>query len=269
MLNEHEHTHQETNSVGPFSGPPRTMFYLGLFAGIAACTTLALVFVVWSIASGKGLPSGQGGAGGSAQVAANQPSGNAPAPQPNQPTPTAQPVKPVDEKTDHILGPKNAKVTLIEYSDFECPFCKRHFDTMNQIMKQYPNDVRLVFRHYPLSFHQNAQKEAEATECAAELGGNDAFWKMHDKIFNDTASNGTGFALDKLVPAAQSIGLDAAKFKTCLDSGKYASKVAQQEQDGQSAGVQGTPGTFVNGTLVEGAVPATQISTMIDAILKK
>ncbi len=175
----------------------------------------------------------------------------------------------MDEKGDHILGPKNAKVTLVEYSDFECPFCKRHYDTMKQIQAKYPNDVRVIFRHYPLSFHQNAQKEAEASECVAELGGNDAFWKFHDKIFTQTTSNGTGFALTGLGPAAKEVGVDQGAFQKCLDSGKYASKVAKEEQEGSDAGVQGTPGTFVNGKLVEGAVPLSAFQQQIDAILKK
>ncbi|MBP9864626.1 thioredoxin domain-containing protein [Patescibacteria group bacterium] len=266
MLTENSHE-PVAGGVGPFNGPPKTMFLLGLFAGVASCTTLALVFVVWSIASGRGLALGTGSAALAAAPAA--PSAAAPAAQPSAPAAAAGPMKPVDEKVDHIKGPKNAKVTLVEYSDFECPFCKRHFEVMNQVMKQYPNDVRLVFRNYPLSFHQNAMKEAQAAECAAEVGGNDAYWKYHDKIFTETASNGTGFALDRLVPAAKEIGLDEKKFKTCLDSDKYAAKVNQQMQEGSAAGVQGTPGTFVNGTLVEGAVPLSQFTTMIDGILKK
>lgn len=266
MLNENSHE-QVAGAVGPFNGPPKTMFFLGLFAGVASCTTLALVFVVWSIASGRGLSLGVGAV---AAATAPAPVAAAPTPaQPGAPAAPSGPVKPVDEKTDHIRGPKNAKITLIEYSDFECPFCKRHFDVMNQVMKQYPNDVRLVFRNYPLSFHQNAMKEAQGAECAAEIGGNDAYWKYHDKIFSQTTSNGTGFALDKLVPTAKEIGLDEAKFKTCLDSDKYAAKVNQQEQEGAAAGVQGTPGTFVNGKLVEGAVPLSQFTTMIDGLLKK
>lgn len=264
MEMQHDHPREQQSALGQLSGPPKTMFLFGFFAGIAACTTLALTFIVWSVVSGKGLAFGTGGT----QVAAADPSVVAPA-APTAPTAPSAPVKPVDEKTDHIIGAKNAKVTLIEYSDLECPFCKRHFDTMNQVLKEYPNDVRLVFRHYPLSFHQNAMKEAEATECANEVGGNDAFWKYHDKIFTETTSNGTGFALDRLVPAAKEIGLDEKKFKTCLDSGKYIEKVNQQLQEGSSAGVQGTPGTFVNGQLVEGAVPFSQFKASIDAALKK
>lgn len=265
LMSEHSHDHPMPEGVGPFNGPPRTMFFLGFFVGIAVCTTLALIFVAWSISSGRGI---SGAFASQPQQVAVVPDAQAQPQQPVPAAPTGGPVKPVDEKTDHIRGPKNAKVTIIEYSDFECPFCKRHFDTMNQVAQQYPKDVRLVFRHFPLSFHQNAMKEAEASECANELGGNDAFWKMHDKIFTETTSNGTGFALDRLVPAAKEIGLDPVKFKTCLDSGKYAAKVNQSIQEGSSAGVQGTPASFVNGKFIEGAVPFAQFKAAIDSALK-
>jgi protein-disulfide isomerase len=259
-------------SFGPFQGSPKTMFFLGLFAGIAACTTIALLLIVSSVASGKGILSGLGSAKSADTAAAAAPTAAAPtaaAPTAAAPTPAAGPVKPVDEKTDHITGAKNGKVTLIEYSDFECPFCKRHFATMQQIIKDYPNDVRVIYRHFPLSFHQNAEKEAEASECVAALGGNDAFWKFHDKVFTDTTSNGTGFALTALGPAAASFGVDQKKFQDCLDSGKMAARVNQDQQEGGAAGVEGTPATFVNGELVSGAVPYATFKAKIDALLKK
>lgn len=265
-MHDHNHDHHGHSHAGPnaFQGNPKTMFFFGLFAGIAACTTVALIFLVWSIASGKTLNLGAGAQ--QAQQVAQQPTQPT---QPTQPDAPSQPVKPVDEKTDHIRGPKNAKVTVIEYSDFECPFCKRHYDTMNQVEKAYPNDVRVVYRHYPLSFHQNAMKEAEASECAAELGGNDAFWKMYDKIFTETQAGGTGLSLDRLPGIAKEIGLDQKKFSDCLASGKYQDKINQQEAEGAAAGVQGTPGTFVNGKLIEGAQPFAAFKAAIDAELKK
>ncbi len=200
----------------------------------------------------------------------NQPQQQAVAP---QPTGDVTKVRPVDPNTDHIKGDKNAKVFLIEYSDFECPFCKRFHPTTQQVLDHYKGKVALVYRHYPLNFHANAEKEAEATECANEQGGNDAFWKYADKIFERTTSNGTGFALDKLVPLAKEIGLDGVKFKTCLDSGKYAQHVQDDETNGQAAGVTGTPGNIIwtqNGKpqLVEGAVPFENLKTVIDQFLK-
>ena len=126
---------------------------------------------------------------------------------------------------------------------------------------------------YPLPFHQNAEKEAEASECINELGGNDAFWKYTDAIYERTTSNGTGFALDKLGPLAAELGLDQTAFQSCLDSGKYASLVKANQDGGVKAGIQGTPGTIIiakNGTrsLIPGALPYEQVKPMIDAALK-
>lgn len=181
--------------------------------------------------------------------------------------------KPELTSDDRIRGNKNANVALIEYSDMECPFCKRFHPTMLEVMKEYPDKVKWVYRDYPLSFHQNAQKEAEAGWCVNELRGNDAFWKFTDAIFERTTSNGTGFALDKLGPLAQEVGVDQAKFQSCLDSGKYEKKVQEQMARGTEEGVSGTPGTIIlaaNGDtqLIPGALPFEQIKPMIDAALK-
>lgn len=200
-----------------------------------------------------------------------------PNPQPAQlAAATSKPAGKPKEVTDkdHIRGNKNAKVTLIEYSDLECPFCKRFHPTMQEIMKTYGNDVRWVYRHYPLDFHQNAQKEDEAAECVNQLAGNDKFFEYIDKIFERTTSNGTGFALDKLGPLAAEVGVDQAAFQACLDSGKYAQHVKDDMAEGTAAGVTGTPGTFVvdakgNAQLVEGAQPAAAVKTIIDQVLKQ
>lgn len=209
---------------------------------------------------------------GPAQVAKSQPSvpSNVPTSAP-APTPSG-PVPPI-VATDHVRGNKSAKVTMITYSDFECPFSKRHHPTLQKILDAYKNDVNVVYRHYPLSFHQNAQKEAEASECAAELGGNDTFWKYTDAIYERTTSNGTGFALDALAPLAKELGMNEAKFKECLDSGKYTQKVKDEMDAGATAGVRGTPGNIIllNGTktseLVSGAQPFEAFKTAIDKML--
>ena len=191
---------------------------------------------------------------------------------PPQPTQNLDAVPPVTDK-DHILGSKNADVVLVEYSDFECPFCKRFHPTMQQVVKEYGSKVAWVYRQYPLGFHANAQKEVEASECAAEQGGNEAFWKYSDKIMERTTSNGTGFALDKLAPLATEIGLDANKFKQCLDSGKYTQHIKDDMAGGQKAGIQGTPGTVIIGKngkkeFIGGALPFEQIKPLIDKVLE-
>lgn len=186
--------------------------------------------------------------------------------------PTPGPIKPVTDK-DHIRGNVDAPITLVVYSDYECPFCKRFHPTMQELMKQYEGKIRWVYRQYPLSFHQNAQKQAEASECVAELGGNEKFWEFSDKIFERTTSNGTGFALDQLGPLAAEIGVDQQAFQSCLDSDKYAKFVQDSVTEGTTAGVSGTPATIIidqkgKTQLLVGAQPIETFKTAIDKLLK-
>lgn len=176
---------------------------------------------------------------------------------------------------EHYRGSPSAKVTIVEYIDFECPFCKQNHNTMKQVVQAYGNDVAHVIRHFPLDFHPNAEKEAEASECIADLGGNDAFWKFHDLILDRTTSGGTGFALDALAPLAKEIGVDSAKFQSCLDSGKFQQKVKDEQNVGAQAGINGTPGIVVinNATgeqkRLPGAVPLSDYQTVINPMLGK
>jgi protein-disulfide isomerase len=248
--------HDKQQSVAGMTGTPRTMFFLGLASGVGGMALVALVFLLSLLMGGKGL-SGLKMEGTGTNVVANAPV--APT-DPSAAQPPAGPVKPVDEATDHILGKKDAKVTLIEYSDFECPFCLRHVDTLKALMAKYPNDVRLVYRHYPLSFHPEAQKAAEASECAGAQG---KFWEMHDKIF-DANEAGT-MSVQAWKDAAKALGLNTSKFNTCLDNGEMANRVAQDLQEGATAGVGGTPATFVNGQMVEGAVPLATFEQAVQA----
>lgn len=174
---------------------------------------------------------------------------------------------------ERIRGNKNAKVTLVEYSDFECPFCQRFHPITQELLKTYGDKIRLVFRDYPLPFHANAQKEAEAGRCIAELGGSDAFWNYADKIFERTASNGTGFALKELGPLAAEVGVNQQSFQQCLDAGKYAKAVKDEVADGNAAGVNGTPTSFIIDSkgktqMLVGAQPVDAFKTVIDQVLK-
>lgn len=205
-------------------------------------------------------------------LAANPPSANVIVPPGPQPAQQAT-KKPEITNGDHVRGNKNANIALVEYSDMECPFCKRFHPTMQQVIKDYGDKVKWVYRHYPLSFHANAQKEAEASECAAKLGGNDAFWKYVDAILQRTTSNGTGFPLDKLVPLASEIGLNKTTFSSCLESGEFTQKVQDQITSGTAEGVTGTPGTIIinaNGQtqLVPGAIPYEQLKPIIDTAIE-
>lgn len=205
----------------------------------------------------------QVGTGGFPSPIAQVPS--APLPPPPPPPPAGD-VPPVDPSLDHIRGDAKADVFVIEYSDFECPFCKRHHPTMQQLVKDYDGKVAWIYRHFPLSFHQNSEPAAIASECANELGGNDAFWKFTDKVFETQGE----FAFAKY---AEGLGLDATKFKSCVDSGKYKQFVQDQMNGGSKAGVDGTPGNIVynpktkKGELVSGAQPVQNFKTVIDKML--
>jgi protein-disulfide isomerase len=189
-------------------------------------------------------------------------------------TALAQKVRPVSAQRDHILGNPGASVSLIEYSDFECPFCKRFHSTAKELVATYDGKVNWIYRHFPLASHNpGAQKQAEATECAAALGGNDAFWKYADQIYERTRSNGNGFPLDGLVPLAEEIGLDRAEFRDCVESGRYAARVQEDYEEGIAAGISGTPGNILlnnaTGEAVArpGAVPIAVLKQIVDRLL--
>lgn len=243
---------------------PKLTFVMGLVTGVAAVALIGFVVVL----AGEGLNrfgSAAAGTGRGNNVAATQPTTQQPAT--NQPTAPAK-VSITVRDGEYVRGDMNAPVTVVEYSDLECPFCKRFHPSMLQLMKEYAGKVRWVYRHFPLSFHQNAQKEAEASECVGKLGGNDKFWKFVDAIYDRTTSNGTGFALDKLAPLAREVGVSSTQFTSCLNSGQFTAKVQADEQEGTNFGVQGTPTTFVNGVPVEGAVPYEQLKAVVDQALK-
>lgn len=156
--------------------------------------------------------------------------------------------------TDHILGNTNAKIVIVEYSDLECPFCKVFHDTMHKVIDNNNGNVAWVFRHYPIpQLHPKAFNEAEATECAWEQGGNSAFWKYTDRLFEITPSN-NGLEAAELPRIAEYIGLSVTSFNDCLASGKYKAKVQADVDDGIKADVNGTPSSFI---LVKGKVVDT------------
>jgi len=171
---------------------------------------------------------------------------------------------------DAVLGNKDAKVTIVEFSDFQCPFCRSFFEgAYPDIKKNYidTGKARLVFRHYPLPFHDAARPSALAAECAKEQG---KFWQMHDKMFTEQAKKGTGtvaFGVAELKTWAAQIGVNAGQFNSCLDSEKYASKIDASIEDGSKYGVNGTPSFFINGKLLVGAQPFAQFKALIDAEL--
>lgn len=233
-------------------GVDKTSFAFGFVAGVA------LIAVAMLAMGGFGTGTGQV-AGEFKQNTYGQPTAGQPAGQPSAPVAAA--VKPIQEG-EPLRGNPEATIDVIEYSDFECPFCLRHVDSINQMLAEYGDRVRLAYRHFPLSFHPEAQKAAEASECAAEQG---KFWEMHDKIFEANAAGTMGVETWKQYAA--DLGLNTGQFNDCLDSGKYAQAVQDDYNEGTAAGVQGTPATFINGQMVSGAVPYEQLKAAIEAQL--
>jgi len=159
-------------------------------------------------------------------------------------------------------GPVDAPITIVEFSDFQCPYCSRVKGSIDAVMARYGKNVRLVFRDLPLPMHPNAPKAAEAGECAQEQG---KFWELHDKMFADQ----NALAPENLKKSAAEIGLNAAAFNECLDSGKHAANVKLDADAAQALGVNGTPAFFVNGRFLNGAVPVEQFSKVIDDELQR
>jgi protein-disulfide isomerase len=175
------------------------------------------------------------------------------------------PRAPVERKqvaaTGPARGPEGAPITIVEFSDFQCPFCSRAIKTVDEVLAAYPNQVRLVFRHFPLEFHKQAPKAAEASMCANDQG---KFWEYHDTLF----ANQQALEVPQLKEHAKKVGLDTARFDKCLDSGEKAAVVNADLDDGKKVGVNGTPAFFINGVLLSGAQPIEEFKSIIDAELQ-
>jgi len=162
-----------------------------------------------------------------------------------------------------LRGNPAAPVVIVEFSDFQCPFCRRAWPTLRGLLDKYKGQVSLAYRDFPLrEIHEQAELAAEASRCAGEQG---KFWEYHDLLFGQTSS----LARDALVADAQGLGLDQKRFGACLESGKYKAAVEEDFQAGERAGVSGTPGFFINGVFLEGARPPADFEKIIDAELKR
>lgn len=186
----------------------------------------------------------------------------------------AKTVQPVSVGRDHILGNPEATVSLIEYADFKCPYCRRFYSTASQVVPSYGGKVNWVYRHMPLSFHNpDAEKLAEASECIAELGGNEAFWKFTDRVFEQTDPGKEGVPLDKPALLAGELNLDGAAFQQCLDSGRTGARIREDATEAVRVGVTGTPGNILlnrktgEAKVVSGAVPEKTLRAAIDELL--
>jgi len=160
-----------------------------------------------------------------------------------------------------VRGPSDARITMVEFSDFECPYCALATVEMRNIMAAYPKDIKLIYKEFPLSMHPNAPLAAAAALAAGEQG---KFWQMHDLLFK----NFRKLNRDNILAWAKEIGLDVNKFKADLDSGKYDPVVKKDVADGEKIGVYGTPSFFINGKQYNGPVTLDALRPILDAELK-
>lgn len=173
----------------------------------------------------------------------------------------------------YVRGNPDAAVKIVEYSDLECPFCKKFQLTMQEVMSAYGNQVAWIYKHFPIdNIHSKARAEANAAECAGEQGGGKAFWDYLDRVFAITPSN-NGLDLNELPKIAQSLNLDIKKFEQCLITNKYRDRIESHYQEGLEIGAMGTPYTVViapNGQkgIINGAQPFSAVKKVIDTALK-
>ncbi|MEI6511365.1 MAG: thioredoxin domain-containing protein [Candidatus Uhrbacteria bacterium] len=249
--------------------PPRSAFWLGFVTAILSLGTLG--FIVLGSCTLKG----------NCPITVGAPVAVAAAPTPAAaaPTPAAAPdatsiavskIPAVDAKTDHIQGDVNAAVTIVEYSDFQCPFCERFHPTLKQMLVDYKGKVRWVYRYFPLSFHPEAVNAAVAAECAGQQG---KFWEYGDKLIDNQSTLGA----DLYKKLAADLGLDANKFASCQADKSITDLVNKVSAGGGAAGVNGTPGSFIfktnakgtdQATIIKGAQPPASVKAAIDALLK-
>ena len=239
---------------------PKQAFVAGTVAGILVLCTIGFFIVLGLYLSDDG---SSAAANRQVPAAAGQYGGE-------EAAPTEISLAPVDLKKDHIRGNKDAKITIVEFSDFECPFCNRFHNTMKEVMTAYPDDVKWVYRHFPLdSLHPNARTFSEASECAAEQG---KFWEFSDDIFATYGAGGR-LAVSDLSGVARKVGVkNMSKFDTCVSEKKYRDDVQADGVDGQGAGVQGTPFSIIispdgNMAPINGAQPFGAIQSVVEQML--
>ena len=181
-------------------------------------------------------------------------------------------IREINQNRDHILGNPNAPLTMVVYTDTQCPFCKSFHSTLKQVMDTYGKEgrVAVVYRHFPLTgIHPRAKAEANASECVASVGGEKAFWAFMDKVF---ATDQRGLQDDELIQLGVSLGIPENSLSECIRTMAFESRVAEDLQDGQNAGAQGTPHTVIvtkkGKTPFSGAVPFDTVKAQIETSLK-
>lgn len=238
----------------------KTSFYIGFATAILVLGTIGF------IALGSCMLNGGCDFGTPSDTDGYVTTGDTDEPTDVQPADTTATTIPIVNADDHIRGDENAPITIIEYSDFECPYCSNFHETMLEVMENYDGQVRWVYRHFPLGFHANAIPAAIASECAAEQG---EFWDYADALVENMSSLNEATYLT----IASDLGLNTSDFTSCIDSNRHEETVNNQYQGGATGGVTGTPGSFIideegNATPIKGALPFSTVSSMIDTALE-
>jgi protein-disulfide isomerase len=237
---------------------PKQAFLFGIIGGVLVLCTIGFFILLLGGVDMSKKSSGRGTTGTTPTVQ-----------QPTAQAPTAGTVSiPPVTNDDHVRGSKNPKVTIVEYSDLECPFCGRFHDTMKEIINVYGDDVAWVYRHFPLeSIHPNARLAANAVECAADQGN--YFWPLTDLLFENLSQ---GLSQANILAAARTVGVNTTRLETCMTAGTYNELVTQQSRDAQAAGGRGTPFSVAigpNGEQIEisGAQPFASVEATILQLL--
>ncbi len=270
QMNARNHANGAKTHGGVFDAlPPKASFFAGVATGIMAFCTLGFLITI-----AGGIDLSRLGLSGSKAWGAKPPSNDSANTNANAEQNLLSNMPPITEG-DHVRGDLGkAKLVMVEYSDYDCPYCKNFHPTLKNAISAYGSDVAWVYRHFPLTgIHPTAQKKAEAAECVASLGGNEAFWKYSDLLYERNGVDGVSLGIDKLAPMAKEVGVDQAKFQKCLDEGKFAQKVKDDTSGGSAAGIEGTPGTIVvtregKTDFINGAQPDSVVKGVIDSLLQ-
>jgi len=254
--------HKKSTGKGSFSKKEVFKFINDNFMGISILLSTIILSCALIVTFGGGSAIGIGGGGSPLQdpsSAPNQPGGSGAVGE--------QAIAP-DLGDAPFLGNKRAKVTIVEYSDYECPFCARFYsETLGKIKSEYVDTgkVKFVYKDYPItSIHAQAQKAAEAARCVGEQLGNEGYFAMHDKIFEGQSV----LSVSSLKQWSREVGANGSQFDSCLDSDKYGAAVQADLSEGSSLGVSGTPTFFINDKMVVGAVPFEQLVSVIESELE-
>ncbi len=240
---------------------PKTAFKFGLFSGLGIMFVVGFFILLGLLLNGNNALSFGKNNNNNNNVVNNANN--------NQPTNQGNVNNAADvSKADWVRGDSKAPITIVEYSDIDCPFCQNFHATMKQLLQQYDGDVKWVYRHFPLtSLHPNAFTKAEAVECVGSLEGNDAFWQFTDLLIEDKT-----ITVDQLADKASGIGVDKNKFQACMDNHDFAQKIQDQANEAISAGGQGTPYSVIiagkQRLPINGALPLAQITQQLDSLIK-